>query len=212
MRGPAILQGLLLPPWRACDAMGAAITLKAGFHLARFQMHFKTLVLSALILASGVCSAEGQEAQLGGGDSIVIPDEWKITKPQEGLPSQVPATILIAGSKDGCGLRIDGAGEQKQDDFKATTAQYDDYLSQLLATSGLKIKSQSASSETKVAGFRAISKDFKLEIEGGEWGARVAQFNSKNRLYSVWILSPFPLQEQKCFDSAEKVLDTFKSK
>ncbi len=175
-------------------------------------MHFKTLVLSALILASGACAAEGQEAQLGGGDSIVIPDEWKITKPQEGLPSQVPATILIAGSKDGCGLRIDSAGEQKQDDFKATTAQYDDYLSQLLATSGLKIKSQGASSESKVASFRALSKDFTLEIEGGEWGARVIQFNSKSRLYSAWLLAPSQASADKCFKEGGKILDSFLSK
>ncbi len=175
-------------------------------------MHVKTLVLSALILASGACMAEGQEAQLGGGDSIVIPDEWKVSKPQEGLPSQVSAMILIAGSKDGCGLRIDSAGEQKQEDFKATTAQYDDYLSQLLATSGLKIKSQGASSETKVAGFRALSKDFTLEIEGGEWGARVVQFNSKSRLYSAWLLAPSQASADKCFGSAGKVLETFKSR
>ena len=174
-------------------------------------MHLKTLVLSALVLAFGECAADGQEAQLGGGDSIAVPDEWKLTRPQEGLPSQVPATILIAGSKDGCGLRIDGAGEQKQEDFKATTAQYDDYLSQLLATSGLKIKSQGSSSEARVAGFRALSKDFTLEIEGGEWGARVIQFNSKSRLYSAWLLAPSQASADKCFKEGGAILGSFKS-
>ncbi len=174
-------------------------------------MHLKALLAAAMAAAISNC-AQAQEVHLYDGDSITIPDGWKITEPSQELPSQVLSTILIAGSKDGCGLRLDNAGAQKQEDFKATTAQYDDYLSQLLATAGLKAKSQGSSAETRVAGFRALSKDLALEIQGSEWGARVVQFNSKSRLYSAWVLAPSQAGADKCFEEGAKILGTFKSK
>ncbi|MGN0909295.1 MAG: hypothetical protein ACI4NA_06710 [Succinivibrio sp.] len=174
-------------------------------------MHIKA-PLAAAVLALAACAAHSQEVALYGGDAIAIPDDWKLIRPADDLPSQVPSTIFIAGSKEGCGLRLDNAGEQKQADFKASTAQYDDYLGQLLATAGLKAKASGQSSESKVAGFRSLVKDYRLDIQDSEWGARIVQFNSKNHLYSAWILAPSPVEEQKCFDAAAKVLETFKSK
>ena len=155
-------------------------------------------------------SARCEVVKLYEGDSVTVGDEWQLKKVSEDLPDKT-APIFMAGLKDGCGIRLDNAGAQKKTDFKATTAQYDDYLNQLLATAGLKVKSAEKSAETRVAGFRALVKDYKLDIQGSEWGARVVQFNSENHLYSAWTLSPSNVKETECFEKASKVLESFES-
>jgi hypothetical protein len=171
----------------------------------------KALAVAAVLMAAACAAAEAKTVKLYGSDSLTVPEEWELRKASGGLPQQ-NAPIFMAGAKSGCGLRLDNAGAQKRSEFKATTAQYDDYLAQLLATAGLKIKSSQASSEKKISGYRALSKDFKLEIQGEDWGARVVQFNSKSRLYTAWILAPEEADEEKCFKEGGRILDSFRPK
>lgn len=164
---------------------------------------FMLLALSPLSYA--------RDVPLFNGDSISIPDDWEFHM-GDPLPQNQPGTIFSAGSKRGCGIRIDSAGvSQEEAAFTTTPAQFDDYLGQLFARGGIKIQHSAPSKITKVSGFRALEKRYTFELEGVVRQARMLQFNSRSHLYNAGLLSSSQENELECLHESEKILGTFVS-
>lgn len=164
-----------------------------------------------LLLLSLVAVTQAREVPLFHGDSITIPDSWEFHM-GDPLPQNQPGTIFTAGSKRGCGLRIDSAGvSQEETAFTTSATQFDDYLDQLFARSDIRIRHSAPSKLEKVAGFRALEKRYSFELQGVVRQARMLQFNSKTHLYNAGLISSSQELELECFNEGEQILSTFKS-
>lgn len=164
-----------------------------------------------LMLLACSSFAQARDIPLFNGDSITVPDDWEFHM-GDPLPQNQPGTIFSAGSRRGCGIRVDSAGvSQEESAFITTPAQFDDYLGQLFAHSGVKIQHSAPSKETKVAGFRALEKRYTFELDGVVRQARMLQFNSRSHLYNAGLLSSSQENELECLHESEKILGTFVS-
>ena len=171
-----------------------------------------SLIIFLLHVNPLISDAFGRSVYLFEGDRLDVPDDWEYHRGNP-IPPDQPGMLFSAASRDGCGIRMDSAGlSQKAKDFITGVEQFDDYITQLFARSGVKIIKSSRSEQSEIAGFRALEKSYEFEQNGSVHKAKILQFNSEHHLYNAGIVVLSDSNYDECVAQGKKILNSFKSK
>ncbi|MDY6323181.1 MAG: hypothetical protein SPL30_09775 [Succinivibrio sp.] len=170
----------------------------------------KAAAAALSLCALPLCQA--QDFALVAGDRISFGDEWKVEKAESPKADQL-GTLLTAGTKSGCAVRVDNTGaERKEGDTLPTPQQFDDYLGPLLAKNGTRTVSSERAESVRIGGRPALSKDYTVAISGAEYHVVTVQFAAPSgHLYNAHVFALNAAEFDSCRKLGFEALDGIKS-